>query len=262
VLAAATRFVAIGILPPSIEMKPFEHATASTQVTLGNTGVFADDGGKLDPGASMSTRIYALADMVDSPEITTYVARAAGLPASKIGILGPLWVELWRAQQWASGPQRGRQIVIEKDPYQISISQETNRPGEGPGPGSGPPVIDVQTQAPSAAAAARLASAVPAALSAYIQHTQAAAHVPERDRYDVTQLAPVSVVPARTSQLADVAVVTFIGVFVLWCGVEIAVSSLMRDLRATKGTTKVGDLSDRSFRDGPLVGDDPANATT
>ena len=65
--------------------------------------------------------------MMDSPEMIEYLARAAGLPASKIGVLGPQWTELRREQQFPSGPQRDRQIIIEKDPYQITINQETSR---------------------------------------------------------------------------------------------------------------------------------------
>ena len=256
VLAAGTRFVAIGILPPSIKMKPFAHAEASTQVVVGTTWASSDDGKRHSAVQNdLSTRSYTLADMVDSPEITDYVARAAGLPASKIGTLGPLWVELWRAQQWASGAKRSAQIVIEKDPYQITISEETDPPAAGPGPGPGPPVIDVQTQAPTTGAAARLASAVPAGLSAYVQHLQAADGFPERDRLTVRQLVPVSVTPARTSQLATVGVFTLLAVFVLWCGAEIAVSSLTRDLRGAAAASKAGDVSDRSSSNGPLVGD-------
>jgi hypothetical protein len=232
-LATATRFAAIGTLPPSIMIKPFAHANASTELALGKTSSFGYSKSSREPYGALSTRTYALAAMVDSPEITDYVARAAGLPASKIGILGPRWVELQREQQFPSGPQRDRQIIIEKDPYQITLDQETTQPGEGPGPGSGPPVIDVETQAPSTALAVGLARAVPAALHAYVEHAQATAGVPERDRYDVSQLVPVSVSPARKSQLADVGVFTFFAVLVLWCGAEIAVSSLMRDLRTT-----------------------------
>ena len=257
-IAMATRFVAIGILPPSIEMKRFAHADASTQIGVGKSVSSASNEIAYH---NLSTRTYALADMLYSPEITAYVARAAGLPASKIGVLGPLWTELWRSQQWASGPQRDRQILIEKDPYQITINQESTLAGDGPGPGPGPPVIDVQTQAPTAAAAARLASAVPAGLNAYLEHLQAAAGVPARDRYTVSQLAPVTVAPARTSQLADVALVTFLAVFVLWCGAEIAVSSLVRGFRATAAGSKVGDRGERSSDNGPLVGE-AANATT
>ena len=189
-----------------------------------------------------------------SPEITGYVARAAGLPVSKIGILGPQWVELQRDQQFPSGPQRDREIVLEKDPYQITIDQETTQPGEGPGPGAGPPVIDVETQAPSEEIAARLASAVAPALHAYLQHTQATAGVPERERYDVSQIAPVSVSPARKSQLADVAAFTFFAVFVLWCGAQIAVFALIRDLRTTTAEMEGRAGPDRWSDSGALLG--------
>ena len=235
-VVAATRFAAIGILPPSIKMKPFAHATAITKVVLGETSSLGYPKGWREPYSTLSTRAYSLAEMIYSPEITEYVARAAGLPASKIGILGPQWVELQRVQQFPSGPQRDRQIVIEKDPYQITIDQETTQPGEGAGAGSGPPVIDVETQAPSTEIAARLASAVPAALDAYVENAQATAGVPEQDRYGVNQLGPVSVSPARKSQLADVGFFTFVAVFVLWCGAEIAFFSLVRDLRSTAAT--------------------------
>jgi len=259
-VAAATRFAAIGILPPSIKMKPFAHAEASTEVVVGPTSPVGLGISNPKLQRELSTRTYALADMVGSPEITEYVARAARLPASKIGVLGPLWWELWRAQQWASGPKRSSQIVIEKDPYQITIDQEAILPGEGPGPGPGPLLIDVDTQAPSTEAAARLARAVPGALSAYIQHAQAIGVVPEQDRYTVSQAGRVSVAPAARSQLANVGLFTFVAVFVLWCGAEIAVASLVRDLRVTAAASKVGGASDRSSGNGPLVGD-PADAT-
>jgi hypothetical protein len=249
-VAAATRFAAIGVLPPSIKIKPFAHADASTQVEL--TTTWSSAASNREPYDPLSTQTYALADMVDSPEITRYVARAAGLPASKIGVLGPLWTELWRSQQWASGPQRDRQITIEKDPYQITINQESTLPGDGPGPGPGPPIIDVLTQAPTPETATRLAAAVAVGLSAYIQHAQATGGVPERDRYYVRQLVPVSVAPARASQLANVGLFTFLAVFVLWCGAEIAVSSLLRDLRAAAAASKVGAGTDRSSESGPF----------
>jgi hypothetical protein len=251
--AMATRFVAIGVLPPSINVKAFAHATASTKLVLGANSAFGYSTTAREPYSTLSTRTYTLADIVDSPEITEYVARAAGLPVSKIGILGPQWVELQRDQQFPSGPQRDRQIIIEKDPYQITIDQDTTQPGEGQGAGSGPPVIDVESQAPSTEIAARLASAVPAALHAYVEHAQAMAGVPERDRYDVSQLVPVSVSPARKSQLADVGVFTFFAVFVLWCGAEIAVFSLVRDLRRTAAALEGGDSSDRWSDSGPLL---------
>ena len=241
--AATTRFAAIGILPPSIHAKPFAHANASTAVVLRKA--WRSGSGTRGLNVALSRRAYALADMVDSPEITGYVARAAGLPSSKIGVLGPLWTDQWRIQQWPTGSKRASQIVVEKDPYQITVATEANLFVPQP-------VIDVYTQAPTTQTAARLASAVAAGLSAYVRETQASADVPERARYAVSQLGPVSVTPARTSQLANVGVFTFFAVFVLWCGAEIALTSLVRDLRTT-GAAKVGDSSDRSSESAPRL---------
>lgn len=256
-VAAATRFAAIGVLPPSVKTKPFAHADASTSLTLGDAWQQSASNvpSRYDKTyAALSYRAYALADMVNSPEITEYVARAAGLPASKIGIIGPLWTDQWRIQQWPTGPKRASQIVAENDPYQITLNEEAGLPPYQP-------VIGVYTQAPSTETAARLASAVPEGLSAYLQHIQATTAVPERDRYNISQLGPVSVDPAHRSQLANVGVFTFLGVFVLWCGILIAVSSLVRDLRATAVASKVGGSPGRSSDNGRLVGD-PANATS
>ena len=50
----------------------------------------------------------ALADMVASPEVAQYVARAAGLPASKIGILGPRWVRASAHAAVGDGSEAGQ----------------------------------------------------------------------------------------------------------------------------------------------------------
>ena len=244
-IAAATRFAAIGVLPPSIKMKPFAHVDASSAVVVGTAWRLGASGRDVY-GPELSPRSYALADMINSPEITNDVARAAGLPASKIGILGPLWSDQMRTQQWPNGPKRSSQIVIEKDPYQITINQEATTP-------DGEPALGVYTQAPSREIAARLASAVPVGLSQYLEHLEATAGVPKRYRYGVSQLGAISVVPARRSQLANVGLFTFLAVFVVWCGAMIGVSSLRRDLRAAAGDSEVGGGSSRCSDTGGLV---------
>jgi hypothetical protein len=238
VVAATSRFVAIGVLPPSIKPKPFAHATASTQLVVAQGQVFtlhSDD----QYEQNYSPRGLALADMVASPEVAQYVARAAGIPASKIGILGPQWVDLQRTQQWATGPKRASQIIVEDAPYHITVDAAGT-------------VISVQTQAPTTEAAARLASAVPAGLNAFLAHLQTTTAVPEAGRYSVNQLGPVSSSPARTSQLANVGIFTFITVFVLWCGGMLAFSGLMRDLRESAARSKVGRGLDRSSDSRPF----------
>jgi hypothetical protein len=236
-VAAATRFVGIGIVPPSITIKPFAHATASTQLVVGEQAAAWATTPDLYT-EQYPTRAYALANMVATPELEDYVARAAGLPVSKIGILPPLWSELSRLQQWATGPSRASQIIIEHDPYQISLGVQSNSP-------PWVPVINVQTQAHTTATAARLATAVGTALAAYLRRLQVTSGVPIADRYGISRL-PVTVTPAKTSGLVTVAVFTFVAVFVLWCAALLALLSIVRDLRRTARFPKVRNGASRS----------------
>jgi hypothetical protein len=241
VVAAATRFFSIGILPPSITSRTFAHATARTQLVVAKKASFSHTLAPVNDtyASAFPPRSYALADIVASPELTDYIARTVGVPASKIGILEPLWTELARAQQWANGPKRASEIIIEKDPYQISLGVQGNLPPYSP-------VIDVDTQAPNTQMAAKLATAVTAGLRKYVLQLQTAGGIPPYQRYGVSQLASVSVTPANTSQLVTVAVFVFLAVFVLWCAVVLAFSSLARDLRSAATRPQGGNGAGRS----------------
>ena len=254
IVAAGTRFAAIGLVPPSIKLKPFAHATGSTALVIGKSRSFRQSTPD-NYSRSLSPRAFALADIVASPELAKYVARAAGLPVSSIGIMGPVWTELQRTQAWANGPKRASQIITEKDPYHITLDVETELP-------PWPPVIDVVTQAPNAETAARLATAVATGLNAYVLHMQTTTGVLPADRYEVSQIAPVAVAPARTSQLVSVGAFTLVAVFVLWCGLLIAVSSLIRDFRASAASPKADGPFDRSSVSGQLLRREPIDAPT
>ena len=106
--------------------------------------------------------------MVASPEIRGYVARAAGIPASEIAVDTPLWTQLQRIQQWATGEKRANQIIGEGDPYRITLDNNFDAP-----------VIDVVTQAPTANAAARLANGVVVALTTYVLRHPDRGRVPD-----------------------------------------------------------------------------------
>lgn len=238
-IAASSPFTTVGFVPPSIKLKPFAHATASTELAVGlESSVGSEFPDSYD--TNLSPRSATLADVTASPQLLGYVARAAGIPASKIAVDAPLSTDLWRAQQWDTGEKRASQIVAEKDPYRITLDNDPN----------GAPAIDVTTQAPSANAAARLARGVPEGLNAYLSQIQAASRTPLSARYNVSELAPITMHPASTGQLANVAVFTFLAVFVLWCGLVLAVSSFARDLRVARPSSKVRARFDRSSGNG------------
>lgn len=240
-LAAGSHFATIGIFPPSVKAKPFARATASTEVIVGQKPSLLYS--FPDPYVrDYSPRAATLADMVASPQVLADVARAAGIPASKIFVDAPLWTQLQRDQQWDTGQKRSRQIVGERDPYRIELSDDANLQA---------PVFDVVTEAPTGNAAARLARGVTEGLSTYMSGLQAQAGTPLANRNLVNQAAPISVTPASKALLANVAIFTFFGVFALWCAMVLAISSVMRDVRAARVYAEVRQLFHRSSDSGP-----------
>jgi hypothetical protein len=231
-IATTTPVVAIGVLPPSINLKQLAHATASTQLVVGANSSFGHPYPDLYD-RNLAPRAAALADMIASPRVRSYVGRAAAVPASEIAVDTPLWTQLQRIQQWATGEKRANEIIAEKDPYRITL---TNDPYA--------PVVDVIAQAPSTQAAARLAHGVVEGLRTYVSDLATTVGTPLAGRYVVGQLAPVTVDPASTTGLANVGAFTFLAVFVLWCGLVLFASGLARDICAAATSSQVhGGLS-------------------
>lgn len=233
-VAAASHFYAF----PSLKHRALARSTASTEVVLGIDSALIHT--VPDPYVSnLAPRAADLADMIGSPELRGYIARAARVPFSEIAVDPPVWSNLLRIQQWNNGEKRASQIVGEDAPYRITLENDAESPPYAP-------VIDVSTQAPSTEGAARLARGVVQGLSAYVYDLQTRTHTPRNARYDVRQFLPVTAVPPSKSQLVNVAVFTFLAVFGLWCTLVFAVSAFARELRWTRMRSKVQGTFDRS----------------
>jgi hypothetical protein len=244
---AASRFASISVLPPSIHPKQVARSTASTQVLAGGASstTYGSTYGLPDRYlGNYSPRAEAVADIAASPQIRNDIARRTGLPASQINMTGPLWQDLQRAQEWATGQKRADQIVGELKPYQVTINNDSTAVPFAP-------VFNVVTEAPTTGDAARLARAVPVALDNYLRNLQNSTGIAKSGRYSVSQLSPVVVSPAKKAQLVNVGVFVFVSVFLLWCGLVLAVSSVMRDLRVNGASLKVRDAFKRSSGKGP-----------
>ena len=233
-LAAASHFYAF----PSLKHKDLARSTASTQVVLGLNSALVHT--VPDPYVSnLAPRATDLADIIGSPELRAYVARAAQVPFSQIAVDAPLWRNLLRIQQWNNGEKRASQIVGEDALYRVTLENDAESPPYAP-------VIDVSTQAPTTEGAARLARAVGEGLSAYVYDLQTHTHTPPNARYDVRQVLPVTTIPPSKSLLMNVAVFTFLASFGLWCALVFAVSAFARDLRWARMRSKVQGTFDRS----------------
>lgn len=231
-LVAASRFGSVGVAPPSVHARSIGSATASTEITTKLSAAVEHDY-RDRYSADVGTRSEILGDIAGSPALGKRIAMATGIPVSRLAIEPPPWADLQRAQQWATGEKRAVQLVSERDPYRIAMSDDPSSP-----------VVDVTAQAPTTATAARLAKAVAPALTRYLASLQAKAGTPALDRYEVTRLTPVRTIPSSKAQLINLAVFTFAAVFLLWCGAVLAVGRVVRDIRAIRAA-KVLDPLDR-----------------
>lgn len=230
-VATLSLFASIRLFPPSIHAKAFGHSIASTEVSIGLRPSLRSDYPE-SYVMNYAPRAQALADMVASPQILGDIGRAAHVSSSKIALDAPLWTNLQRAQVWDTGPKRARQIVSERDPYRITLSNDPN----------GAPIIDVTAQAPTAPVAVRLAAGVAKGLSKYVSITQAAAGTPVGDRYLVSQVAPVTVAGPSRGLLVNAGAFVFLGVFVLWAALVLYVTELVSEVQAAASPKVRGGL--------------------
>jgi hypothetical protein len=244
ILASASRFVSIGILPPSITPKHLSHATATTQLLVGQRFRLGASMYRDNSATSATLRAQALADIMSSPEVRSLIARQAGIPAGDLAVDTPVWTNVERIQQWPSREKRDSQIVLETAPFRITVDVEDSAP-----------IIDIATQAPTSAQAAALASGAGKGLSAYVSQLQHRTRTPAARRYSITPLVPIGVSPESKSALVNVAAFTFAAVLFMWCGAMLFLPRLADDVRAVRQRAKVSNEADRSSSDGPAPPD-------
>ena len=250
IFAAASRFVSIGVLPPSINVKQLAHATATTELIAGLHSSLRASTYRDTYVSSAVPRAQTLADMMSSPEVRRLIARAAGIPAAKLAVDTPVWTDVYQIQQWPSAGKRDSQIIVENAPFRITVDVEDNAP-----------IIEIAAQAPTPGQAAVLAAGAGKGLNAYVSELQNSDRTPPARRYGVSQLVPIGVSAAGKSGLANVAAFTFAAVLFIWCGAMLFLSGLADDLRAVRAGVKVSGNADRSFSSRPVL-KDPTSVPT
>ena len=239
-LAAASRLVSVGVLPPSITLKQLAHATATTELLVNERSSVSALTYRDGYLYSMLPRAQALADMMASPEVRGPISRAAEIPAAQLAVDTPLWTNLERIKQFPSPEKRESQIIVEDVPYRITVGVKPDAP-----------VIYITAQAPSSQKAVALAGGVGRGLNALVSGLEAGTSQPPRLRYKVTQPIPISVSSTGKSGLANIAAFTFATVFFIWCGAMLFLSGLAEDLRAVVRRAKVPSGAARSLLSSP-----------
>jgi hypothetical protein len=234
-LVVASRFVTIGLSPPSFKFERQTHATGSTQLLVGQPHTLNSSAIRSRYVTSAVPLAQTLADLMSSPEVRRLIARDAGIPENELAVDTPVWQGVLQTQQFPSAGKRDSELVVEGVPYRIAVDVSLSAP-----------VLTISTQAPTPAGAAALANASRTGLNDYLTELQRTTETPQDGRYNVSEVVPVSASPPGRSGIANIALFSFVTVMFIWCGAMLFFSNVVDDLRVLGKRSKVRDPSVRS----------------
>jgi hypothetical protein len=163
------------------------------------------------PSDTLLSVAQTLANFAPNPAVLDLIGKHAGLSGSQIYAQGPTTLDLPRVIQEPTDLQRNVQVDHETVPYRLQFNQNPNIP-----------VINILAQAPSAAAATTLADATVAGLREYIGQLEAEGKVVTNHRVVLRQLGAATASVDAPSASKTLAILAFMGVFVLWCVLMLA----------------------------------------
>lgn len=219
---ALSMVASVSLFPPALKSRPLAYVVASTQLYVMPRSILGDAETRADP-RQYAAQAVILANFLTSPELRRRIAATAGFRASRVAVDGPVPVDLPRAEVEPPGEKRANQIVVENDPYRVTVDQVP-----------GLPEIAIKAQAPRTSEAVRLAYAVQSALSSYLSSLKIEAGLSASNGVQVGLLEPAAVSGDSSGGPLNVATATFLISLVLWTGGVYAVAAIARDVRIVR----------------------------
>lgn len=177
-VAAATTHVFVDTASPSVVLRP-------------------------DP-AALINRAELLGRLMTSPPLVAQIAHRAGVPAQQLAAEARTTASVPNAFKEPDSEERASEIVISDLPYRLEVEARPTTP-----------VVDVYTDAPSTAAAVRLAQAAVKCLAKRLTVLDGAAKIPAADRLVVHELGTAEGAPVNAGKAAAIGVMTFVVVFII-----------------------------------------------
>lgn len=217
--------VAVGVLgaysvslsPPGAKSKTVTAGFASQRVLVDTpTSLVADARAK--GATSIVIRATILADLVESEAMRREIARAVGVPLAKLGTISST-----TAVPQTESPLAKQVLEVTKptQAYLVSVGLQ-----------AGQPILAIQTAAPDATAAARLARAATAALAAAGRRGE-----PARGPVKVERLGVAQVGVREAGGGKKKAAMAALMVLVLWSAALVAADGIARRRRLSGGAS-------------------------
>ncbi len=152
----------------------------------------------------LTTRASVFAQVMTSAAVLEDIAGSAGVPAGAITAQGPYSGSGESLDVVTPSEARSNQLLAEQNKYKLTFLAQTNEP-----------VVTASVQAPSPAAAARVAAAIYPGVQHYVTQLEQQSGTPVRHRVTIRQLGPPQAGPVNSSARSTLTVAAFLGVLLL-----------------------------------------------
>jgi hypothetical protein len=207
-LVVATWSVArISILPPRIEPRSLEMATAATHVVVDKPRStildLREDTYSLE---ALRQRAVVLGNVIANGEVREAIARHAGVPLDRLQIAPPLTPTQPRAVVASTDRKHATDLLASTDQYRLSVQANATVP-----------MLDIYAQAPNAESAALLANTTVDQLRAYLAKLAVSEETPESKQIQLLQLGRAEGEVINAGIDVQVALLVFAITFVIAC---------------------------------------------
>jgi len=187
-----------------LKARSLQYSSASTQLIVDSPSSVL--GNLSQSFESLSARAAVYANFMASPAVLNLIGPHAGLSGDQIYAAGPVSASQPRVVQEPTALKRNVEIAGETNPYRLSFENQV-----------GQPTVNIDSQAPTTAQAVALANGAVVGLQGYVTGAEDANGVPPRSRVTIRQLGPANGGVVNGGIKKSLALIVFVGVFVLWC---------------------------------------------
>jgi hypothetical protein len=176
--AALSTSFKISLVPPKLEQRSLQMATASTEIFVDTpTSLVLDLRQNTADIESLTNRAVLIGNVMASPPVRAYIGRRAGVPADAVKTTTPRTPNSPRPLETAGNKKTSADLLASTDQYRLDIESNPTVP-----------MLNVYAQAPSAKAAGELANAAVDGLRDYLTQVATSQGIPPGTQVRVEQL--------------------------------------------------------------------------
>jgi hypothetical protein len=232
-LAAVWSVADISLFPPRLHSRSLQLATAYTQVMVDTpySAVF-DLRQNTDDIKTLANRAVLVGSLMGTPPLAADIAHSAGLPADAPQIQAPRTLEQPRVSAVPGRSNGPSDLLRSTAQYRLDIEVDPIVP-----------FLDIYAQAPTAGAAAQLANGAVDGLGSYLRGMAATERTPQAKQVQLRQFGRARGKVINGGVQLQVALLTFLFVFVGGCAVAVAVARVRRGWALTRRPSPGGPVA-------------------